>query len=204
MEEKFRLMAVKKLLDDRDVALLARLETRSALRDALNADAAVRRQVTDIVAAGRVFGQLIAAPADEAVYNSRKSLSAAMAALRGGREWKPGESEPVPNSDPPPVAADLHTTTASPPPAKEPRIRDITLECLRAAAPSGMKSAEIRSLLANTHNIKTHEKTVGMTLYRLSTERLVRRSGRTWFFVPPDAGTENPGGDTPGPINPPI
>ena len=40
-----------------------------------------------------------------------------------------------------------------------------------------------------------------MTLYRLSLDELVRRDGRTWFFVPQLEETKNPGADTPGPIN---
>jgi hypothetical protein len=43
-----------------------------------------------------------------------------------------------------------------------------------------------------------HSKTVGMTLYRLSKDGLVRREGHNWFFVPQAAATENPGATNAG------
>ena len=52
-----------------------------------------------------------------------------------------------------------------------------------------------------TYRGEIHEKTVGMTLYRLLQDKLVRREGHTWFLVPqPIAETKNPGGETPGQI----
>lgn len=90
---------------------------------------------------------------------------------------------------------------AAPPPEKAPKIKDFVADSLRKAGDHGIKAAEIRLLLQATHNIETHEKTVGMTLYRLSREGLARRDGITWFFVPPPAEKKNPGGDTPGPSN---
>jgi hypothetical protein len=45
-----------------------------------------------------------------------------------------------------------------------------------------------------------HEKTVGMTLYRMSKDGLVTRDGHTWFITQPPkcSNVVNPGGDTPG------
>ena len=78
-------------------------------------------------------------------------------------------------------------------------VREFTLNSLEAAASAGMKAAEIRAIYETSRNTKLHDKTIGMTLYRLSKDNLVRREGRTWFFVPPSAETKNPGGETPGP-----
>ncbi len=87
-----------------------------------------------------------------------------------------------------------------------PRIRDIVLEQLRIAMPDGQKVGPIKKYIETTYSTQLHEKTVGMTLYRLSKDNLVHRKGQTWFYVPqagltPTADAENPGAQTPGPIN---
>jgi len=84
-----------------------------------------------------------------------------------------------------------------------PRIKDIVLDCLKAAGPEGTKAAKIKRYIESTYLADIHEKTVGMTLYRLSQskEKPVRREGQTWFFVPSKAETKNPGVDAPGHIN---
>ena len=86
------------------------------------------------------------------------------------------------------------TTTAK----EAPTVRDGILAILETIAPRGQKANELRTFLESTYGMKLHEKTVGMTLYRLSRERAVRREGRIWFFVPSKAETKNPGGETPG------
>lgn len=83
-----------------------------------------------------------------------------------------------------------------------PKVKNIVLDELRKAGARGSKAAPIRQILISIYGIETHEKTVGMTLYRLSREGLARRDGVTWFFVPPQA-EKNPGGETPGPSNVP-
>lgn len=65
------------------------------------------------------------------------------------------------------------------PPSK---IREIVLERLRAAGAQGTKVGEIKKYI-ETQGIEMHDKTVGMTLYRLSKESLARRDGRVWFAV---------------------
>ncbi len=87
------------------------------------------------------------------------------------------------------------------PPAKDgmPTIREIVLAQLAAAAETGIKAADIRRFIEQTYSQTVHEKTVGMTLYRLSKDGLSRREGRTWFSAAPSAKTENPGAATPGP-----
>jgi len=85
-------------------------------------------------------------------------------------------------------------------PAKQdiPTVREIVLAQLGAAGDAGVKAANIRKFIEETYSQTVHEKTVGMTLYRLSKDGLARRDGRTWFSVTPSAETENPGVDAPG------
>ncbi len=77
-------------------------------------------------------------------------------------------------------------------------VRELVLDRLKAAGDEGSKAKLIRAYIETARSIKLHEKTVGMTLYRLGLDGLARRDGRTWFFVPPVAETKNPGGETPG------
>lgn len=81
-------------------------------------------------------------------------------------------------------------------------VREIALNSLIEAGAGGTKAADIRAHIERLRGSTLHEKTVGMTLYRLSVDGLARRKGHTWFYVPPEQRTENPGGDTPGQINP--
>jgi hypothetical protein len=87
----------------------------------------------------------------------------------------------------------------TPTPSAQPvsRIQDLVLDALRACGDRGSKAAPIRNAIVKLHG-PIHDKTVGMTLYRLLNKGLVRRSGHTWFFVPPDAETKNPGVGAPG------
>lgn len=64
-----------------------------------------------------------------------------------------------------------------------PKIKDIVLERLRQAGDAGARASEIKEFVS-AQGIEMHEKTVGMTLYRLSNEGSVRRKGRTWVFIP--------------------
>lgn len=106
------------------------------------------------------------------------------------------EPEPTANSAQIP-APSLET----PPPPPMPRIKDIILEYLQMAHDlelGGVKAAEIRAHIENKYATTIHEKTVGMTLYRLLKDGKVRRQGHTWFFVPQTEETKNPGVEAPG------
>lgn len=82
-----------------------------------------------------------------------------------------------------------------------PTVRDVSLNLLEGVGSVGMKAERIRDYLDRTHGLTVHEKTVGMTLYRLSRDGLVHRVGHTWFFGPSKAETKNPGVEAPGPID---
>lgn len=102
----------------------------------------------------------------------------------------------------PPELIDLPGSSAAPTsstPAPMPRVADVILDRLRAAANSGAKAVDIRSFISQTYHVEIHEKTVGMTLYRLQKDGHVRRKGHTWFLASSEA--KNPGDGAPGAIN---
>lgn len=62
-------------------------------------------------------------------------------------------------------------------------VKDFVLAQVRQAYPQPILASEIRQMIENLgHDV--HEKTVGMTLYRLSKKHRVRREGKEWYFVP--------------------
>jgi hypothetical protein len=72
-------------------------------------------------------------------------------------------------------------------PEEAPTHRDGPLREIIAAQLSpvaGKKVREIREFLRKSHGEEFHEKTVGMTLYRLMKAGLARREGRLWFATP--------------------
>lgn len=75
-----------------------------------------------------------------------------------------------------------------------PSVREIALQQLKRAGEQGTKASAIREVVESILKKRVHDKTVGMTLYRLSQEDppKVRRDGQTWFFVPPPGGNEEP------------
>ena len=86
---------------------------------------------------------------------------------------------------------------------RRPSLKDFLLDRLRAAGADGAKAAPLREAFERAFGETIHEKTVGMTLYRMSKDNLVKRDGHTWFIADPPSGGEavNPGADTPGPDN---
>ena len=81
-----------------------------------------------------------------------------------------------------------------------PTVREVSLNLLEGAGSTGMKADRIREYLDRTYGLSVHEKTVGMTLYRLSRDGLVRRTGHTWFLVQPETEGKNPGVGAPGSV----
>ena len=92
------------------------------------------------------------------------------------------------------------TKQAIKPDRGRPTVREVSLNLLEGAGSLGMKADRIRDYLDRTYGLSVHEKTVGMTLYRLSRDGLVRRTGHTWFLVQPETEAKNPGVGAPGPI----
>jgi len=91
-------------------------------------------------------------------------------------------------------------------PVAKPRpVHAIILEMAARAYPERVRASEIREELEK-QGIVLHEKTVGMTLYRLSKQGLMERKRKAdWFFVPAAergdaadaAGDEGSSGDQP-------
>lgn len=82
--------------------------------------------------------------------------------------------------------------------SKLPKISEIALDMLKSAAPEGLRAAQIRAYVERNYAVQIHEKTVGMTLYRLLKREKVHRKKQVWFFGPQaepslPAIPENPG-----------
>lgn len=145
----------------------------------------------DLHAAGRVFGLDLSLPDNNARNASQQYFLSPKA--RGERVAADARS---PSSRIPGAAI-----ASLPEPAEQlpmPRIRDIVLERLKEAGQNGTRAAPIRDHIKEKYAREIHEKTVGMTLYRLAKDKLAHRVGITWFFGPAPPETKNPGGETPG------
>jgi hypothetical protein len=79
-----------------------------------------------------------------------------------------------------------------------PKISDAILEYLQMRGREGARVSDIKEHLRKTYGVEMHEKTPGMTLFRLQKQDRVFRDGRTWFFVTPEGEAENPGAGAPG------
>lgn len=198
-DDEVRIAAVRRILRERDDLLIKRLEIRRRVNAVLAEDRALERKLEDLRAAGRVFGQGVAIPRGVDAFNDRQSLDAAMLELRKGRKWVPGESEPTPIESSGKADENDDGDADAAPTAESQRgtIRDLVLTFVQEHK-TGVKADDIKKWLAFQYAIETHDKTVGMTLYRLSKEGLVRRQGHTWFPVTVTTESENPGADTPG------
>lgn len=76
------------------------------------------------------------------------------------------------------------------------KIRKLVLDKLISSGAEGIKASIIKDEIIS-QGIEMHDKTVGMTLYRLSKDGLAKRDGRIWYFVsgvqqkePPDDESE--------------
>lgn len=175
-------------------------------------DRALDRDLADCVAAARLFGQPLELPPElqgpramtvaememikqrnEAVHAARLRVERVEEELRR-REMENMTHGPVmPRQHQPPMSPLSQPITAIP----MPKIKDIALDRAKAAGADGIKASAIRDYIANTYRQHIHEKTVGMTLYRLLKDGKVSRDRHTWFIVPEAV---NPGAGTPGSV----
>jgi hypothetical protein len=86
--------------------------------------------------------------------------------------------------------------------ATTPTISDAILAFLKDCGAAGAKVSEVKGHLSKAYGLETHEKTPGMTLYRLLKDGKARRDGRIWFYVDTamSVKTENPAVTRRGPI----
>lgn len=68
--------------------------------------------------------------------------------------------------------------------AKGKTIRELVIEQAREAHPAPVRANALKKTLEDLRGEELHDKTVGMTLYRLSKDGIMRREGWDWYFVP--------------------
>lgn len=159
----------------------------------------IDREVADCYAAARVFGLDLPPLVVEAVGttdNDKRTWREKLGLEIKATARVPVEFTKVPDPQKPVIEFG---------PGPMPRIKDVALDRLKAAADLGLglKALEIQKYIETTYSKVIHEKTVGMTLYRLSQENppLVHRQGHTWFFGPASPDRKNPGVDAPGQLS---
>jgi hypothetical protein len=65
-------------------------------------------------------------------------------------------------------------------------IKEEILEVAENVYPGPVRASSLQKYLEQKRGEELHDKTIGMTLYRLSKKGLMKREGWDWFFVPPD------------------
>jgi len=159
-------------------------EARVKLADA-------QKTIANISIAFSVFGYTLEGekpwdPIREAV--GEKKWSQALLAAKGNEDQQDDDSDSDDDTSAEENYEELDKTEQEIPH----NIKQIVLARLSAAGASGTKIAPIKEFISKL-GVEMHDKTVGMTLYRLSKDGLARRDGRTWFYVAPKEETENPG-----------
>jgi hypothetical protein len=83
-------------------------------------------------------------------------------------------------------------------PKGEGLFKEEALVVAKETYPDPVKAAQLQAEVERRLGRVFHQKTAGMTLYRLSKDGLVRREGHNWFFVPSEMASaqaeENPDG----------
>jgi hypothetical protein len=176
---------VSTLLGKRDALLAERSRLRAERTRLAQRDREIDRDLADLQAAGRVFGFAVDLPKDDA--EADDLFRTWQSQVRNFRNVF--TKEELANAGTPAAKA---VATKS----EMPRIGDVVLDRLRAAGKEGSKAAPIQTYIESTYGKKIHDKTVGMTLYRLQREGRVHRRAHTWFIAPEAV---NPGAVTPGP-----
>jgi hypothetical protein len=172
------------------------VDERNAIeRQRLELDQRSRRidiGIMDCRSAARLFGIELEIPEELALI---RSIMAHRDARFHGGEMTVGRGQPPATAgrfvyNGPPLAAPVPAGPIGPPDQKslfgasEPSVREIVLAYLKRALPQGTKASTLREFVEKVLKKKIHEKTVGMTLYRLSKDKpaLVRRDGQTWYY----------------------
>jgi hypothetical protein len=198
-EQAAKIITAKRdaLVTERATLLRQRLELLARLRT-------VDRELADCRAAARLFHLDIEFPPDDRDEELRLARIAHEERIRSAIEANEtrilhARRAAVLNVQAPPIPVPTAERPEPPKPSR-PTIREIALEQLKSAGEAGIKAAPLRDYIERTYGEIIHEKTVGMTLYRLSKEipPHVRRSGHTWFFIPSSTEKKNPGGEAPG------
>ncbi|WP_146604483.1 hypothetical protein [Rhodoplanes roseus] len=183
--------------------MIERNRINARRKELADRDAKITHEIADCAAAARFFGVDFESEAGKDLL--RDAWQQRVDAYKQATEQQQSAvatpkspDNPTPHTQPARPSGEpdlLGHQQSEPRPAQPPRIRDIVLERLRQAGSKGSQAAPIREYVQKEHSAEIHEKTVGMTLYRLSREGEVRREGRNWFIVDK---TVNPGVGAPG------
>lgn len=193
--------AIAAIVAKRDEILKERAIIRERSAALSMRDRELDRELADCRAAARLFGAKIDFPAEDSSETTRfirNTLThSTLRHYYGGGDATPISPTPKPLNKVEATAVALSAVQEALN-IGMPRVSDIVLDRLKKASEKGSKAAPIQTYIESTYGKKIHDKTVGMTLYRLQKEGLVRRDGHTWFIT--EKGM-NPGAVTPGPIN---
>lgn len=178
------------LFRKRDDLLAERADIRAKRSALARRDREIDGELADVQAAGRVFNIEVPLPKDDEDEGQRN--------LWLYHQVTPRPPRPSTFAGGGPALPDLQKTAgakAVATKAEMPRVSDLVLDRLKVAGKVGSKAAPIQRYIETTYNTKIHDKTVGMTLYRLQQQKLVRRRGHTWFIA---QEAMNPGVAAPG------
>lgn len=208
MDEVTRRAAMLEIVEKRNAIVAERERLRKQRAELSARERELDRELADCRAAARVFKLDVEFPPDERdaasagsfVWRTLRSMNSVLSDVGSApsdhqRVLFPmiagHRAEDASKETPATQSRDIPTPAM-------PRLRDIVLDRLQREGTRGSKAAPIRDYIERTYERRIHEKSVGMTLFRLAQEGLVRREGRTWFFIPQNAETKNPGAVTPG------
>jgi hypothetical protein len=219
--------AEARILKTRDTLLSEQKHVREEQRRLAEVERGLERKLADCLAAARFFGIEVSLPVDDEaiaelqrrvrmfemrlraseteeerarIFESLSGYRTRLSDLMARKEAEAVAGAPVQNS----MQLTVTPETSASASIKSPKVRDVTLDRLQAAGDRGQRASDIRGFIEQSYPVKLHDKTVGMTLYRLSQENLVHRKGQVWFYGPQAkglqlGGTENPGVASPGP-----
>jgi hypothetical protein len=153
---------------------------RRLLADSLR-DVQIERDIVGCVSGARALGYPLELPdrtpkTPQLVMAVNNFNSGRQTIAANAQTLVPWFAEPVDDDD----ADEMLVLETS---AERPRVADVAVERLKAAGSNGAKAADIRNYIEQTYHTQIHEKTVGMTLYRLQKDGVVRRDGHTWFLA---------------------
>jgi hypothetical protein len=151
--------------------------------------AAAEKQRQNCVAAFRIFDFDIS---QDSVFDAIKERIGENAWNRAIDVARPMEEMQESNPLPPPTVEENEE------PTENHSIKDLVLSRLALGAVAGVRASEIRNFVQQSIGKIIHEKTVGMTLYRLQKEGLVRRDGHIWFLAETRVEAGNPGAGSAG------
>ena len=135
-------------------------EVRALIQNEMKRLRSIERELEDCDAASRLFGHHEAAD--------------------GASEFTAGGQSKM---TPPRQLGGTPSPLTQTVPSLKPSFKEAAIEFLQKVYPRGLKATHIRALVQSHYGIAAHEKTAGMTLYRLKKEGLVRRNGFYWYSM---------------------